>query len=647
MSMKIFLCLIGAIGVTSSVLAQEEVSTKEPRHIKYKTTVAAPEEDDYDISYVKMDIKATNTSTAIEGHVTTVARVVVPAMAEYYFELSDQLTIDSAKINGQLLPVTTLTSFVKKIGLPTPQSQNSVFTAEVFYHGAPTGGTGFFTNGILNQTELSIPVQVTHTVSAAIHSRDWWPCKQSLTDKIDSADILITVPAGLKVASNGLLAAVTPVAGGLDRFEWASRYPADYYLLSFSVAPYAEYNYFTHFPNTTDSMLVQNYIYNDPSILQQHQDELDSIGLMINYFSEIFGRYPFDKEKFGICQTPLGGGMENQTMVSLGSLTSTLIAHELAHQWWGDNVTCRTLKDMWLNEGWAAYCEQLYVEHFHGAAAAKNYRTPVFNRAISGSGGSVFVNDTTQESSIYSSRLTYDKGAAVAHMLRFVVDDDSLYFQVLRNYQQQYAYRTATTEDLKGLAEQVSGQDLDTFFNQWVYLEGYPIYTARWFQNGSQVLLKLSHTASKPSSVAVFKVPVEVKLQSATGDTVIRIYNDHAVQYYSFNWQNTMTGLGIDPNDHILNKVASIATDPNLVHVAGTMLEVPVEIYPNPSDTYWTVRNLPLRARLTLTDMSGRKLWSAEAKNDSISIPSANLARGTYILSISHKGTFLNHHLAR
>jgi aminopeptidase N len=649
MKVKELFCL-AAICFASSAAGQSVAHMSESRRlVKAKTTVATPEEDYYDISYVKMEIVATNTSTAIEGHVTTVARVVAPTMSEYYFELSDQLIIDSAKINGQLLTVTQVNTFVRKVTLLSAITQNTSFTAEVFYHGAPTGGTGFFTNGILNQTDATIPVQVTHTVSAAIHSRDWWPCKQSLTDKIDSADIWITVPTGLKVASNGLLRNVTAVGTGQSRYEWASRYPADYYLISFAVAPYVEYNYFMHFPNSTDSMLVQNYIYNTPTILQQHQDELDSIEAIINHFSNIFGRYPFDKEKFGICQTPLGGGMENQTMVSLGSLDITLIAHELAHQWWGDNVTCGSLKDMWLNEGFASYCEQLFVEKFHGAPAALSYRTPVFNRVINGpgsTGGSVYVSDTTTEGRIYSSRLTYDKGAAVAHMLRFVIGNDSLYFKVLQDYQQQFAYRTATTEDMKNLAEQITNQDLDTFFHQWVYMEGYPTYSATWFQNGSQVLLKLSQVSSKPSSVPVFKLPIEVKLQSGSGDTTIRIANEHTVQYYSFQWQNTMSGIQIDPNNHILNKVGAITTDPNLVNITSPQQEE-IEIYPNPANSYWTVKHVPANSELNLTDILGKKIWSSTVTIDTVAIPAASLSHGTYILTITSNGRNLNYHLVR
>ncbi len=613
--------------------------------VKAKVTVATPEEDYYDVHYIKLDLNATNQSTAISGSATTKATVVVPSMSEYYFELINQLTIDSAKVDGQLMPVTSVSSVVHKIALPTPLPANTDFTVEIFYHGAPVGGTSFFTIGILNGTAIGTNDKVTHTVSPAYHSRDWFPCKQSLRDKIDSVDVWITVDDTLKVASNGLLKQVTPMNAGKHRFEWASRYPIDFYLISFAVAPYVEYNYYMHFgPN--DSMLVQNYIYDHPLILQDYKDELDSIADYINYFSEIFGPYPFKNEKFGTCLAPLGGGMENQTMVTLGNLDPTLITHELAHMWWGDNVTCATWKDVWINEGWATYAEQLFMEYFRGAAAAKAERTAVFNSVMTGVGGSVYVADTTTDVSIYNYRLTYEKGASVAHMLRYIIDNDSLYFQTLRNFNQQYAYSTATTEDLKSVAEQVSGLDLDTFFHQWIYKEGYPRYSARWIQNGNQVKVELSHTSSRPLSVPVFKLPVELRLKSAQGDTIIRVYNDQATQLYSFDWSQQVDSVFIDPNDHLVNRVLTISKDPSLS--VGSLREHELRIFPNPSAQGWKLEGLLPGSKLVLNDMNGRKVWEGLATTDSLVIPSALLAPGTYLLTISQMGkTPLNYHLIR
>jgi aminopeptidase N len=641
--MKSLLLLILAILVLQSSLCFADGLSGKEKHIRAKTTVAASQEDDYDVQYVKLDIAATNTSTAITGHVTTVVKVTAATLSEYYFELSDQLTIDSATINGQPASVVSVNNFVSKIILPITLAQNAVFTADVFYHGAPTGGTNFFTNGLLHQTAQ---VQVTHTVSAAYHSRDWWPCKQSLTDKIDSADIYITVPAGLTVASNGLLKNVVSLSGGFNQYQWSTRNPIDYYLLSFAIAPYSEYSYYMHFSNSTDSMLIQNFIYDSATVMQQHQDELDSVAHIINYFSDLFGRYPFDNEKFGICLSPLGGGMENQTMVTLGSLDITLIAHELSHQWWGDNVTCGSLHDMWMNEGWASYCEQLFVEHFWSPQQLLNYRTNVYSQAMTAPGGSVYVDDTTNENRIYSGRLTYDKGAAVAHMLRYMINNDSLFFQVLRTYHQQHHFGTATTEDLKDIAEQITNVDLDTFFHQWVYMQGYPTYGAKWYQSGSQVVVRVSQTTSVPSSVPVFKIPIEIQLRSPQGDTIIRVPNDHNIQYYTFNWTKPMNGLAIDPTNQILNKTGAIVKDSSILNIPS-VAEKKIEIFPNPAKDFWSVRNLPAPSDLVLTDINGRKVWSQHGVTDNAEIPATALPHGTYLLIISNGNHIYSYSLIR
>ncbi len=174
-------------------------------------------------------------------------------------------------------------------------------------------------------------------------------------------------------------------------------------------------------------MLVQHFIYDTASLYPVIKSAIDSTPGMVDYFSTLYGRYPFWKEKYGHCTAPLGGGMEHQTMTTLGAFTTPLIAHELGHQWWGDCVTYGSWRDIWMSEGWASYTEQLYIEHFRSVAAAQAYRTTVFNRVSGSPGGSVYVDDTTNVYRVFDSRLTYDKGAAVAHMLRYIAPGDAAF----------------------------------------------------------------------------------------------------------------------------------------------------------------------------------------------------------------------------
>ncbi|RYZ27061.1 MAG: hypothetical protein EOP49_42705, partial [Sphingobacteriales bacterium] len=297
------------------------------RHILAKTTVADTAEDHYDIKHVALDLELSNISNFVIGNVTTNAVVTASSLPAFVFELSSYMVVDSVKINGQLQAATG-SGVVRTVSLPTPLPQGSSFAAQVFYHGQPPAAPGFFSYGIRNDISPSWQTQVTYTLSQPYDARDWWPVKQALKDKIDSASIWLTVPDTCLAGSNGLLKAVVPVPGSKLRFEWETRYPIDYYLLSAAVAPYVDYSYYIHFPGTNDSMLYQNYVYNNPQTLPTWKWGIDTVAGMLLHFSDLFGRYPFWQEKYGHAMAPLSGGMEHQTMTTLGFFTPTLTAHE-------------------------------------------------------------------------------------------------------------------------------------------------------------------------------------------------------------------------------------------------------------------------------------------------------------------------------
>ena len=617
-----------------------------------KTTWAAVEEGYYDIKHVRFNISLTNTSTAVSGDLSTTATILVSNFDVYAFELDPVITIDSFKMNGQLIPLTSIQTngSVRKVNLPAILPINTSFTAQVFYHGQPPNGSGFFTNG-LNHVTLPSGTQIMYTLSDMYTAEDWWPSKQVITDKIDSADIWVTVDDTLKAGSNGLLTAVTPMPGNKARYEWKTRYPIDYYLISVAVAPYGDYSYYMHYTDGSgDSMLIQNYVYDSAAYMTPaRKAALDSTGIIVDHFSKLFGKYPFHEEKYGHCiAEPLGGGMEHQTMTTLAYATTTLIAHELGHQWWGDNVTYGSWADIWLSEGFATYCEQLFIEKFRTPGELLSYRTGVFNQVMSGagsSGGSVYVNDTNNVSRVFNSRLTYRKGASVAHMLRYMAPVDSLYFKALRQYQQQYKYGLAKTPDLQAITEQAYGIDLDTFFDQWIYKEGYPTYSVKWDQVGSTVYVVMTQTTSKPTSVASFAMPIEIKLKSASGDTIVKVDNRYPWQGYQFIWSNDMTGLEVDPNNHVLNKTGQIVRDAT-AHIAAALPDES-EISHNPADSQWNIKRLTKGATVRLTSVDGRLLWSGVADADPMSVPAKELPSGIYMLIITKDNISKNYKLAK
>ena len=259
-------------------------------------------------------------------------------------------------------------------------------------------------------------------------------------------------------------------------------YPIAQYLISIAVTNYEKYVNYFHYSNNgvPDSMPITHYLY--PGKLSSIKAQLDETPNMIKVFSERYGLYPFIKEKYGHAEFGWGGSMEHQTCTSMGVNTfkQYIISHELSHQWFGDKVTCKTWRDIWLNEGFANYSEAVYFEAIGGKTSYDNEITFEMKSAKKAV-GSVYVQDISSAGNIFNYNRTYAKGECVLHMLRGVVGD-STFFHILRAYDSdpQLAYNSATTEDFKRVAENVSGMDLNYFFSEWIYGENYPKYTYNW-----------------------------------------------------------------------------------------------------------------------------------------------------------------------
>ena len=223
--------------------------------------------------------------------------------------------------------------------------------------------------------------------------------------------------------------------------------------------------------------------------------------------------YPYSKEKYGHAEFGWGGGMEHTTMTFMGGWNRGLIAHELAHQWFGNKVTCGSWEDIWLNEGFATYLAALVIENFDGETSFKAWRSSSINYITSQSSGSTFVTDTTSVNRIFDGRLSYNKGAMILHMLRYKLGDDP-FFQGIKNYlaDPKIAYGYARTIDLQRHLEAVSSIDLTEFLNDWFLGEGYPTYQVTWYQNptNKEVQFTVNQNQSH-SSVSFFEMPLACK----------------------------------------------------------------------------------------------------------------------------------------
>jgi aminopeptidase N len=595
----------------------------------------------YDVKFVHLMLNLERTNKFVSGGVKTVATVTAAAMDTFMCLLHENHAIDSIRFNGALMTYTRQDSALKVAPLSAiPNGQS--FTVTVYYKGtAPVGGAAIG-NGYSNGTSGAWGNQVSWSLSEAIAAYHWWPCKQILTDKIDSSWVFVTTDSINKVGSNGLLTNKVDI-GPKRRYEWKNNHMINYYLISVAVAKYKEYNlYAKPLYIGADSILIQNYIYdgaiNNNTWINGQKLELNKMPQVMNFMCKMYGMYPFYKQKYGHCMAPFSGGMEHQTMTSLGFFEYYLDAHELAHQWWGDNVTCKSWSDIWINEGFASYSEHLTAQYLDLPNYASNLNSAHTN-VMSQTGGSIHFtgNDTTNSTRIFSSRLTYDKGGAIIHTLRFVTNDDSLWFRTLRGFQNQYKNSTASTVDFMNYYQAQTSINPTQFFNQWYYGQGYPTFDVSWNFVGNVAVIKSSQSTSMPSSVPLFVTPMEYKLTRTNApDTTIRVMHSVNMEIYNIPMLGNVTGVTVDPNNWVINKVVGPTKDITLTPegINENAKDLSISISPNPSKGIYEVKMPQVEgSTYAVFDVSGKQIMSGDC-DAHITIDISDKANGVYVLQI-------------
>ncbi len=497
----------------------------------------------FDVNYYRLDINIDPVNFLLVGRVDVAGGIVTAPLDTLELDLTDSLQVDSVTAGGGLLNFSHSDDLLR-IVLPTAMQQDQ-FELAVYYQGTPPDlGFGSFAFSSANQKPAVF------TLSEPFFARTWWPCKDHPSDKADSVDIIVTIDDRLVVASNGSLISINDNGDGTKTTHWHEQYPIVTYLVSLAIADYVVYA--DTFAYQGYEMPVDFFIF--PNWVEKHRVNNAKVVEMLAAFSDLFGIYPFIEEKYGHAQfNSFGGAMEHQTCSSMGSFSEYVIAHELAHQWWGDMITLSSWHEIWLNEGFARYSEALWFEAKYGKQA---YHDRI--NSLHGLDGMVYVEDTSEVYNIFSLTV-YDKGAFVLHMLRYLVGDQT-FFDILKTYAASaHQYSTARISDFQQIAEDVSGRDLAQFFTQWLYEAEKPEYHYSYHavatDSGYLTFLYLNQTQQGYSP---FQVDLDVRFHFADGDTTIRISNYLIEQDYSFLLSAQPTGCTIDPYNWLLNSAALV-----------------------------------------------------------------------------------------
>lgn len=583
----------------------------------------------YDLQYVRLDLDLDPNQQYVAGTMTAHFKMLAGS-PNIYFDLANTLSVSSVKYHGQNVPFQHLSSAEIRVDFPVALSAQTLDSLSIAYSGVPDASTDAF---IADVTPAGDPILA--TLSEPFGAREWWPTKQSMNDKIEKMDIKITTPAQYNVASNGLLKSETILSNGKKLTYWQTNYPMAAYLFALGISNYTKLN--STIGTAESNFPFVNYLYPDTATDPASLNNLTWTKDCMQNFETYFGVYPFRNEKYGHMQFGWGGGMEHQTMSSMINLGRGLVAHELAHQWFGDKLTCGAWNDIWLNEGFATFGEHVtYEKLLMTPSDFQNYLAGEINYITSDTGGSVYIpNSQLNFERIFNGRLSYSKGGFVLRMLKWVLGDIQFY-AMLKAYQNNpaFAYNYVKTEDFKNFASSFTGRDLTEFFNDWIYGEGFPSYQIRWTQNATtkQLTFRVGQTRSS-SSVSFFEMPLPIRLNGSGGQTAYIVLNHTSNnQYFTQDAAFTVNSVTFNYENQILSKGSTVVRDNTLA--VEDQSHKSIQVVPNPAKSFIKILGLTQSAQFEIYALDGKLVKHGTVEKDS-EIDIAGLSKGTYVLKFN------------
>jgi aminopeptidase N len=466
----------------------------------------------YDVTDYQLEVRVDPATQSIKGS----NKISFRTMADFdrmQVDLFTNLAIEKIVFDDRATATFTRELNAVFVQLPETVRKGSDHSVTIHYSGKPVvarrppweGGFTWTNDGDGNPWVVVTSPETGASV--------WWPNKDHPTDEPEHMTLSVIVPPGLDEISNGRLKSRTVLPDGWVRYEWFISYPINNYCVTLNIGKYAHFS--DEFVSADGEKLTLDY-YVLPKNLEKAKAQFPQTKTMLRVFEKYFGKYPFYRDGFKLVECP-HTGMEHQTAVAYGNRYlggyrgrasspvglkfDFIIIHESAHEWWGNNVTEKDPADMWIHESFAAYAESLFVEDQYGRAEALKYinakKPNVRNaRPIISEYGLNRMSDGDM----------YDKGQLILNTLRSVLDDDAMWFSILRGIQETFKCRNVSAEDIVGYMNRKSGRDLSSFFEQYFRRATIPRLMIDVQQEGDAVTLRYRWQ----TDVENFRMPVKV-----------------------------------------------------------------------------------------------------------------------------------------
>jgi aminopeptidase N len=434
--------------------------------------------------------------------------------------------------------------------LPPESTEASNGTFTIKYHGFPSDGLIIGENMYGDRTFFGD--------NWPNRAHFWLPTNDHPSDKA-TCEFIVTAPSQYKIVSNGLLreeSLLIPMSETLTQYKlthWSIANPIPTKVMVFGAARFA-----IQYPVENQSATIQNWLY--PEDREIGFKQFSPTEEILTYYESILGPYPF-KKLANVQSKTQYGGMENASAIFYNERTITnrpsieaLIAHEIAHQWFGNSVTEKKWSDVWLSEGFATYLTHLYIEHSYGkdslTARLLADKERIFSFHLQSPTSKVVTEDESNLFQLLNAN-TYQKGGWVLHMLRNELGD-KIFFHILRQFYLNFQYKNASTQDFITLTNKLSGQDLTSFFSQWLTRSDYPRIRGTWRYQSMGKKLTLTLEQTQPSGL--YHLPLEIGLYSDKSEKpqIKKISLNKKQKSYTFKVDARIEDVVLDPNTRVL-----------------------------------------------------------------------------------------------
>jgi aminopeptidase N len=509
----------------------------------------------FDMLSYKLDVSLAMVNDAFQGKCTMTMRL--KANVDSLVLNAVGLSLDTVRVDGVSknfsfnVPAERFAIF-----LNGPRSTGDTLSIAISYrripgYPRPSSRQGYY----FFMDTLGLPANLGYTFSEPSDARFWFPCYDEPWEKATS-EMNVTVPTGNIVASNGKFLGATSNGNGTVTWRWREDHQITTYSMCITASRFTT-STLPYVTSAGDTIPLQYFTW--PADSATTAAFLPTVRQMVAHYALLFGEYPFDKYGMTSIVPFVYLGMEHQTLTTMNRYVQTdqrVVSHELAHQWWGNLVTCGTWADVWLNESFATYSEALWRESIGGFSALKNYMRDTLNGFQYGSWQGAVYDPVGQGFNLFD-QVVYSKGGWILHTLRGVLGD-SVFFKSLHAYRQRYAGKSAITNELKAVVDSVAGQDMSWFFNQWIFGYGWPKYASRysWLADTLSLTIYQEQSASWPT----YKMPMKVRAYYGLGGITFNLWDTLRTQAFRLPLPLAPDSVVLDPDGWILKQIVSPPT---------------------------------------------------------------------------------------